>query len=90
MNVFQLVKKRALCSQLMHMAVFSSQCRRVSCSPLEVQISTLQWAAVSQAHFFAHTLAGHMRAAANRAISTVASYPIPFVVIVTLSFPLNR
>ena len=40
--------------------------------------------------FFAHTLAGHIRDAANRAISTVASYPIPFVVIVTLSFPLNR
>jgi len=46
-----MVKKRALCSQLMHMAV-SSQCRRVSCSPLEVLTFTLQWAAVSQAHFF--------------------------------------
>ncbi|MBA3038706.1 MAG: hypothetical protein FP819_03150 [Rhizobiaceae bacterium] len=40
--------------------------------------------------FFAQVSAGHMRDAANRAISTVASYPIPFVVIVTSSFPLNR
>ena len=53
MNSIHPPRKKAICPQLIHIAVFSSQCRRISCSPLEVLISTLHGPRFPMAHFFA-------------------------------------
>jgi hypothetical protein len=74
----------------MHMAVFLPVPPRQLFPSGGFDLHTSMGRGFAGPFFFGYTSAAHMRDAASRAISTVASYPIPFVMIVTLSFPLNR